>query len=190
VRRPVRHGALRRLALGARLAPDWAWTAWRGLVGARLRAVEVVQAVVLRDAEVLLALRRDLRGWELPGGNVGPGEAHEAALRREVREETGLEIEVEALAGVYHRRGFLPHTARVYRCRAAAAPVAPSDETPRVAWFRLDALPPLLPWCRQPLADAIVLRAGDPPRERRERLGVREILEAARIDLAARARGE
>jgi ADP-ribose pyrophosphatase YjhB (NUDIX family) len=178
------------LALLARTAPDWALTAWWGLVGARVGPpVEIVQAVIRRDGEVLLALRRDLRGWELPGGNLEAGEAPEAALRREVLEETGLEVTIESLAGVYRRTGFLPHRARVYRCRAAAGTPRPSDETPRVAWWPAAALPPgLLPWCRQPLADA--LAGGAAPAERCERQGLRAILAAARIDLAARLRGE
>ncbi len=181
---------LRRVALFARTVPDWSWTAWRGLVGARIgRPVEIVQGVTLRGgAEVLLTLRGDLRGWELPGGTLQPGESPEDAVRREVLEETGVEVEVEGLAGTYRRTGFLPHRARVYRCRALAGTPRPSDETPRVEWCPLAALPhDLLPWCRAPLADAL---AGGPPVERSERQGLREILTAARIDLASRWRGE
>jgi ADP-ribose pyrophosphatase YjhB (NUDIX family) len=40
---------------------------------------------------------------------VIPGEEPRAAPLREVLEETGLAVEVEALSGVYLRRGFLPH---------------------------------------------------------------------------------
>jgi 8-oxo-dGTP diphosphatase len=180
--------ALRWAALFARTIPDYAWTAWVGLVRARLgRPVEIVQAVALRGgAEVLLALRGDLRGWELPGGNLQRGESPEDGLRREVLEETGIEVAVEGLTGTYHRTGFLPHRARVYRCRPVAGSLRPSDETPRVAWWPLAALPAdLLPWCRSPLADAV---AGGPPVERSERQGLRDVLAAARIDLASRWR--
>jgi 8-oxo-dGTP pyrophosphatase MutT (NUDIX family) len=187
---PGTRSALRSLALLARTAPDWLRTAWWGLVGARVGpAVEIVQAVIVREGAVLLALRRDLRGWELPGGNIDPGEVPEAALCREVREETGLELTDLALSGVYRRSGFLPHRARVYRCVAAEGALLPSDETPRLAWWPLAALPPgLLPWCRQPLADA--LAGCVTPFERSERLGLRAILDAARIDLQARLRGD
>jgi 8-oxo-dGTP diphosphatase len=51
------------------------------------------------DAVLLLRRARDFRGvtsgkgiWEPPGGTVEPGEKIEAALRREVREETGIEL--------------------------------------------------------------------------------------------------
>jgi 8-oxo-dGTP pyrophosphatase MutT (NUDIX family) len=55
-----------------------------------------VKGVVIHDGRVLLLLNE--RGeWDLPGGRPGPGENHREALRREVREEAGLEVEVGAL---------------------------------------------------------------------------------------------
>ena len=124
---PGARSALRAATLLVRTAPDWLGTAWWGLVGARVGApVEVVQAVILRDGEVLLALRRNLRGWELPGGNLEPGEAPEVALRREVWEETGLAVAIEGLTGTYLRSGFLPHRARVYRCQPGSGSGIPA----------------------------------------------------------------
>ena len=56
----------------AGLLPAWASIAWSGLVRPRVqRGVDVIQqAVVLSERGVLLAVRGDLRGWELPGGGV------------------------------------------------------------------------------------------------------------------------
>jgi 8-oxo-dGTP diphosphatase len=174
--------------------PAWLKTAWWGLVSAQVgRRVEIVQAAVMRgESAILLSRRVDLRGWELPGGNVELGETGEEALRREVREETGLEVAIEGVVGSYHRTGFLPHRMRLYRCRAIGGALAPSDETPDVAYFDVAALPrhALLPWCRQPLADALAWRPNTPEVERHESQGLREILESARIDLTARLRGE
>lgn len=54
-----------------------------------------VKGVLIHDGCVLLLLNE--RGeWDLPGGRPDPGEDHRRALKREVREETGLEVEVSA----------------------------------------------------------------------------------------------
>ncbi len=147
----------------------------------------VIQAAVLRDGLVLLAERRTLRGWELPGGNARPGEPPEEALRREVLEETGIRVRVGARVGRYRRRGLLAHEAWVYRCAVEGGALEPSWETPRVAWFPTDRLPStLFPWFRGPLEDAL---AGARELERDERLGPGDVWTGMRIDLHTRLRG-
>jgi 8-oxo-dGTP diphosphatase len=54
--------------------------------------ISVKGVVVHRDRVLLLLNERD--EWDLPGGRPDPGEDHRAALVREVREETGLTVEV------------------------------------------------------------------------------------------------
>ncbi len=63
-----------------------------------------VSAVVWRASrarELLLMQRSDNGLWGLPGGYVEPGESVLEATRREVREETGYEIDLGRLVGVY-----------------------------------------------------------------------------------------
>ncbi len=170
--------------------PSYARIAWWGLLSPRAEAapLELHQAVVLRDGQLLLALRSDLWGWELPGGAARPGESGEQALRRELREETGLDVEVRSVVGEYVRTGFRPHRARVYRCLALPGTPSPSCEVLRLGWFAADAIPDtLFPWYRQPLADALAERAA--PVLRHERWGIREVIGAIRIDLRMRLAG-
>ncbi|HYX49844.1 MAG TPA: NUDIX domain-containing protein, partial [Ktedonobacteraceae bacterium] len=52
-----------------------------------------VYAIIFADRRVLLALRHNINWWNLPGGGMELGETVDEAMRREVREETGLEVE-------------------------------------------------------------------------------------------------
>ncbi len=54
-----------------------------------------IKGVLIYDGSVLLLLN-DRGEWDLPGGRPDEGEDHRAALKREVREEAGLEVEVGA----------------------------------------------------------------------------------------------
>lgn len=63
----------------------------------RLRVV--VGAAIVAEGRLLAARRRDLDGWELPGGKVEPGERPEDALRREIAEELDIDIELAGRVG-------------------------------------------------------------------------------------------
>lgn len=71
------------------------------------RPILSVAAVVVDDGGRVVLVRRgkapDAGEWSIPGGAVEIGESLEAALRREVREETGLEIAVGAFLEIYER---------------------------------------------------------------------------------------
>ena len=59
-----------------------------------------VAALVTRDDGKILLVKSPLRGWEYPGGLIEPGETFMDALHREVREESGVEIELTGFVGV------------------------------------------------------------------------------------------
>jgi len=112
-----------------------------------------VTAVVRRDDEVLLVRRADNGDWTPITGIVEPGEQPAIAAVREVREETGVDVEVERLSWVsvsppvVHVNGdqaqYLDHC---FLCTYVdgEAHVA-DDESQDVAWFPVDALPQMRP---------------------------------------------
>ena len=167
---------------------DYGRIAWWGLVSPRVTEREdlvVLQAVIMSQGKILLAVRGDLRGWELPGGAHEPGESLEEGVCREVREETGLEIAVERHVGDYHRKGFRPHTAKVFLCGVVAGELRVNWENLDLRYFDAADLPEtLFPWYHEPIADA--LAAHCEPVERSETQGLAAILAGLSIDLRMR----
>ena len=107
---------------------------------------------------VIIHRRRAPRGFALPGGFIDEGEQAESAAVREMREETGLDVELTGLLGVYSRPDRDPrqHTLTV---AFAGKPLNPDalqagDDAAQAAFYPLDALPqPLVFDHAQILAD-------------------------------------
>jgi 8-oxo-dGTP diphosphatase len=95
-------------------------------------------AAVFRDGRVLIARRvNPPQLWSLPGGKVEPGESLEQAAIREVREETGVEIEIVAPAG--EREVRLPgarYIIRAFAARWRAGDARPGLEASAVEWVK------------------------------------------------------
>ena len=92
---------------------------------------------------VLIQRKNPPLGWAIPGGFVDYGESVEQAARREALEETGLEVELLALIGVYSKPDRDPrqHTqTTVFAARAKGRPQAGDDAGQAVA-YSLDNLP-------------------------------------------------
>ena len=109
-----------------------------------------VRAIVLDPAGRIALVRHTyVARWHLPGGGVKKGERVEAAAMREVMEETGLEVAVTALVGVFHNQAEYKDDHVVLfttRCeRPEALRGSDGMEIAESGWFALDALPDLSP---------------------------------------------
>lgn len=93
-----------------------------------MTAVVVVVAAVIEDSHRFLVTRRPagvhLAGmWEFPGGKIDPDETHEAALRRELLEELGVEADVgERVYRTLHAYPDRTIELYFYRCSLNRAP--------------------------------------------------------------------
>jgi mutator protein MutT len=115
------------------------------------RPIVGVGAIIEDRGRVLLVERgqEPLKGiWSLPGGVVETGELLEDAIRREVREETGLEIEPVRVAEIFER--ILPDEAGRpeyhyvlidYLCRITGGELAPASDAARAEWVPRRDLP-------------------------------------------------
>ncbi|MES9538290.1 MULTISPECIES: NUDIX domain-containing protein [unclassified Actinomadura] len=106
---------------------------------------------IVRDAEgrFLLVRRGHPPGeglWSIPGGRVEPGEDDPAAVVRELREETGLDVLVGALAGTVERAGpgGVVYEIHDYEATATGGTLRAGDDASDVRWVppaEMDGLP-------------------------------------------------
>lgn len=93
------------------------------------------------DDRILVSHRRDVDLWNLPGGRVRVGELPDAAVVREVREETGLDVEVIRLTGVYGRNDGRADIVFTFECAILGGSLVATEEADRHEWFAVDQLP-------------------------------------------------
>lgn len=121
--------------------------------------------VMDRLGRILLEIRSDSGMWGLPGGAIDPGESiHQAALR-EVKEETGLEVRIIRLIGVYSEpsqrivvypdNGDVRHLVDItLEAEIISGELTISPESLELRFFPLDALPAeIAPPAVQPMKD-------------------------------------
>ncbi|GAA3298368.1 NUDIX domain-containing protein [Dactylosporangium vinaceum] len=100
-------------------------------------SVSVAAVVTDRHNRVLVIQRRDNGAWQLPGGILELDESPQTGVRREVREETGVDVESERLTGIYKNMA-LGVVALVFRARLIAGTPTETDESAAVAWWTAD----------------------------------------------------
>ena len=116
-------------------------------------------AVVVSDGQVLLIKRRDVEIWALPGGAIDSGESTAQAAIREVKEETGIDIDLVRLVGIYSSpnwRSGGDHAIVYAAIPKNDKPVPQANEVLDVGYFSPDQLPePFTWWHRRRIDDAL-----------------------------------
>lgn len=109
-----------------------------------------VGGVAIQNESVLLIRRGkepQLGEWTLPGGMVELGEPIETGLRRELREETGLDVEPVEFLMIYekivrlNRRVRFHYVVADFLCRVKGGRLGPSSDVTDARWVRKSDLP-------------------------------------------------
>ncbi len=103
----------------------------------------VVNVAIISNNRILLTKRDDFEVWCLPGGGVEEGESVAQAAIRETKEETGLDVKLTSLVGIYSNTGAFPSAHAVL---FTAVPIGGEiqiqpGETIDVCYFTFDDIP-------------------------------------------------
>lgn len=115
-----------------------------------------VAAVITNEIGEVLLLDHVLRpgsGWGFPGGFVNEGEQLETAVRREVREETMLELEN---VKIVLSRTFRRHIEMIFSATAKGDARVSSREIKALGWFTGDALPESMSGCQKEFVKSLL----------------------------------
>lgn len=101
--------------------------------------------VITNDNDEVLLVRNPRKGWEYPGGIIEPGETIPQGLFREIKEETGVDVEIVNVVGIYSntkkKKGYngvkeVPTIVTIdFVCKYISGDLKTSDESIEVMWF-------------------------------------------------------
>ena len=92
-----------------------------------------VAGLVTNDEGKILLIKSPWRGWEYPGGLIEPGETFQQALHREIREESGVEVEITGFVGIC--KNTEKNIVNIdFTCRYVSGELTTSDESTEVIW--------------------------------------------------------
>jgi 8-oxo-dGTP diphosphatase len=101
--------------------------------------------LITNDRGEILLVKNPRKGWEFPGGIVEPGESVPQGLMREIREETGVAVEIVSVVGIYSslkkKKGYngveeIPTIVTIdFACKYLGGELTTSDESVEVKWF-------------------------------------------------------
>lgn len=110
-----------------------------------------VRAAVIRDGKILLVKEVSDGRWSMPGGWADVGDTPSEAIIREVREESGFDVRVVSVVGIYDAnrvpdKEMLPfyHAYKLlFLCEIEGGEARTSHETPDVGFFGINEIPQL-----------------------------------------------
>lgn len=115
-------------------------------------------AVIVDDqGRVLLLRSRYADAWMLPGGGLEPGEHVDEAVRRECREELGVDVSIQRLTGFYYHEPSAAYVA-IFRCTLGEGEIRLSHEHSERRWMELAEIPERI----RPMVEDGLRNAGDP----------------------------
>ncbi len=92
-----------------------------------------VAGLVWNDRGQILLVNSPWRGWEYPGGLIEPGETFQQALHREIREESGVEVQILRFVGVC--KNVEKNIVNLdFVCRYVSGELTTSEESTQVIW--------------------------------------------------------
>jgi 8-oxo-dGTP diphosphatase len=130
----------------------------------RLRIIRVTQKkftasvgviITNRNGKVLLLehILRPGSGWGIPGGFIEHNEQPESAVRREIREETGIELENLKM---FRLRTVNRHIEFLFRAESNDEPQVCSREIRSLGWFAIDEMPAEMPEPQKLLVEKVL----------------------------------